>query len=200
MNIKEKITTIEKPTEQDQEMNEGGDSDGGTDPVTAKRGRTRRALAEDIEDVTMVSSGEDSVDDSKAKGKGKGKAPAKSRKKGSEKVEASRADEKDTEDIEDSDVEIYQAPTAEVDEMDGICGRALFTYAHINIFDLPLEVVFGQWNTQPEVEAKARELAKSITDQKFRPFTSDSLLPLVLDRTAIDPQKLLKSEVALSSV
>jgi hypothetical protein len=178
-------------------MSEGGDNAPASGPVTAKRARTRRAPAEDIEDVLMVTSGEDIVDDRKGKdkgrAKGKGKAPAKSRKNGGEKVEGSRGDEKDGEEVEDSDVEMYEAPTAEVDEMDGICARALFTYARINIFDPPLEVAFGQWNTRPEVESKARELAKSITDQKFRPFASDSLLPLVLDRTAIEPDSIHRS-------
>ena len=54
---------------------------------------------------------------------------AKSRKKGGEQVDVSRGDDGDAEEVDDSDVEIYQAPTAEVDEMDRICGHALFMHA-----------------------------------------------------------------------
>ena len=91
--------------------------------------------------------------------------------------------------VEDSDVDLYKAPTAEVDKMDGICGHALFTYARINLFEPLVKVVFRQWNTRPEVKSKACELAL-ITDQKFRPFASDSLLLLILDRSAIDPDSI----------
>jgi hypothetical protein len=50
-----------------------------------------------------------------------------------------------------------------------------------------VELVFSEWNKRPEVKSKAHELAKSITEQKFCPFTSDSLLPLVLEKSLIDP-------------
>jgi hypothetical protein len=175
---------------EDVEMSKGGDRTTYTGCPTGKRVRTRRLPTPENEDPMTVSSGEESVEESKAKGKGKGKAAAKSRKKGGDKGEGSKGEVEKEEAVEDSEGELYQAPTAEVDEMDGICGRALFTYARINLFDPPAEVVFGQWNTRPEVESKARELAKSITDQKFRPFASDSLLPLILDRSAIDPDSI----------
>jgi hypothetical protein len=174
----------------DVEMSDGGDRTTDRGRPTGKRVRTRRLPTPENEEPMTVSSGEESVEETKAKGKGKGKAAGKSRKKGGDKGEGSKGEVEQDEAVEESESELYQAPTAEVDEMDGICGRALFTYARINIFDPPAEVVFGQWNTRPEVESKARELAKSITDQKFRPFASDSLLPLILDRSAVDPDSI----------
>ena len=39
-------------------------------------------------------------------------------------------------------------------------------------------------------KAKAKELAKAIIEQKFRPFASDSLLPLIIDRSAVEPSSI----------
>jgi hypothetical protein len=126
----------------------------------------------------------------KGKGKGKGKRNEEGEGEGNVLVGTSAQDVVAADGEDNSDLDQYQAPTAEVDSMDGICARALFTYARIDLFHPPLEVIFGKWNTREEVDSKARELAKAIVDQKFRPFASDSLLPLVLDKSAIEPSSI----------
>jgi hypothetical protein len=45
---------------------------------------------------------------------------------------------------EDSDIEEYQALTAEINTIDGVCRQALFMYAHINIIGPCLEILFGE--------------------------------------------------------
>ncbi|KAF8241005.1 hypothetical protein L208DRAFT_1373987 [Tricholoma matsutake] len=60
----------------------------------------------------------------------------------------------ETEDVgqegdEESGLEEYQAPTVEINTMGGIY------------------ILFGVWNTQPQVESKAWDLAKLIIKQKF---------------------------------
>jgi hypothetical protein len=86
--------------------------------------------------------------------------------------------------------EEYHAPTAEVETLDGLCGRALFSYARMNIIKPPAEIVFGEWNARDAVEHKANTLAKSITEQKFRPHASDSLLPLIIEEKYINPTSI----------
>lgn len=151
------------------------------------------------------------------KGKGKGKGKAKGRVTSAETVEEEDEDEEESgaeagteggqgrldtgtsgrkqpvpvkDEGEDESGEEYHAPSAAVETLDGLCGRALFTYARINLFKPPLEIEFGEWNRRPEVESQARDLAKSIVEQKFRPFASDSLLPLIINETAIDPASI----------
>jgi hypothetical protein len=130
----------------------------------------------------------------KAEGMGKGKAKAKGKETGPGKGKAqalvTAGDQGGQQGADDSDVDEYHAPTAELEHMDGICARALFTYARINLFQPPAKIVFGEWNKRPAVESKARELAKSIIEQRFRPFASDSLLPLIIDKTAIEPNSI----------
>lgn len=125
-------------------------------------------------DKTDVESDEQAVG---SKGKGKGKARSTGKDDGRNEGE-------------DEGIDEYQAPTAEVNPLDSICGRALFTYARVNILDPPVDILFGEWNTRLPVDSKARDLAKSIIEQKFRPFASDSLLPLVIPKESIDARSI----------
>jgi hypothetical protein len=68
---------------------------------------------------------------------------------------------------EDEGIDEYQAPTMEVNPLDGIWGCALFTYAWVNILEPPVDIRFGKWNTRLPVDGKARDLVKSIIEQKF---------------------------------
>lgn len=122
----------------------------------------------------------------KAKEKGKGKGKAKVKETGPGKVKEQPAVTAG----DDSDLDEYHAPTAELDQMDGFCARALFTYARINLLQPPSEIVFGEWNKRPKIESQARDLAKSIIEQRFRPFASDSLLPLIIEKAAIEPNTI----------
>ena len=101
------------------------------------------------------------------KGKGKGKVNEEGEEEGNVQVGTSAHEIVLPNGEDNSDLDQYQAPTVELDSTDGICARALFTYAQIDLFHPPLEVIFGKWNTHEEVNSKARELSRAIIDQKF---------------------------------
>lgn len=108
---------------------------------------------------------EGNVDMENTHGEREGKVKVKGKEK--RMVVATETEDVGQEGDEESGLEEYQAPTVEINTMGGICGQVLFTYSCINIFDLPLDILFGVWNTQPQVESKAWDLAKLIIKQKF---------------------------------
>ena len=103
----------------------------------------------------------------KGKGKGKGKVNEEGEEEGNVQVGTSAHEIVLPDGEDNSDLDQYQAPTAELDSTDGICARALFTYARIDLFHPPLEVIFGKWNTREEVDSKACKLLRAIINQKF---------------------------------
>jgi hypothetical protein len=76
--------------------------------------------------------------------------PVQSKVKGKGKVKSRAASEKEEDnDDEAEDLEVvdeYQAPMMSVNKLDSLCAHALFSYAHINILDLPAPIEFGRWN------------------------------------------------------
>ena len=87
----------------------------------------------------------------KGKGKGKETVPG----KGKEGAAVMMGDQAGHQAADNSKLNKYRVPTVELDHMDGICARALFTYTRINLFQLLAVIVFGEWNKRPAVESKA---------------------------------------------
>jgi hypothetical protein len=97
-----------------------------------------------------------------------------------------RYTEGDVESDEGNMEEEEALPTTEVNQLDTVCNQSVIAICKMNIFDPPAEIVFGTWNQRELVEKEAMKLATEMTATKFSPFGMANLLPLVINKNALE--------------
>ncbi|KAF8322968.1 hypothetical protein F5887DRAFT_1086906 [Amanita rubescens] len=64
---------------------------------------------------------------------------------------------------------------------------AQFSVNVINLFNAPMEIHFGNWNTRPLVALEWKKLKASMTAQGIKSFSNEHMMPLVIKRRHVDP-------------
>lgn len=71
-------------------------------------------------------------------------------------------------------------------QMEKILASALFSVNVMNLFNPLKDIQFGKVNTRALVDAEALNLQKAMTEQGMKPFSSENLIPIVIERRHVD--------------
>ena len=71
-------------------------------------------------------------------------------------------------------------------QMEKILASALFSVNVMNLFNPLKDIQFGKVNTRALVDAEAVNLQKAMTEQGMKPFSSENLIPIVIERRHVD--------------
>ena len=77
-------------------------------------------------------------------------------------------------------------PIATHSQMEKILASALFSVNVMNLFNPLKDIQFGKVNTRALVDAEAVNLQKAMTEQGMKPFSSENLIPIVIERRHVD--------------
>jgi len=81
-----------------------------------------------------------------------------------------------------------QGGSTKVEPLDALCNEAILGYCWINLFELPVLIVFGKYNKHPLVEVKARSFAVNIGGMNVQPFVWANMLPLVISKDDVEKE------------
>lgn len=80
-----------------------------------------------------------------------------------------------------------QKETAKHSVEEELATAAQFSINMINLFDPPMDIHFGKWNQRLLKPTEWKKLKTAMTIQGIKAFTSDNMLPLVINRRHVDP-------------